>query len=312
MGEQRSPPQTSLASYTIDLAPYSRFLYIDTAGRSTAIVERGLERAQAERSGATITVSGNTMVIARQGFTLTIIAETMTEVDGIIRADNIRSILLAADPAETYVDGAGLVTSSFNAGFSSLPNDASITTIIGEPVTPLAEETFRIGVARTGDTLEAIAYTMTIQKTNIARTLPATITMSVPAEWVNAHGGISAIAIGRIADDQTCTILETSYQGYNGNGNMEFTAISPEGLSVFGLLATTGPHRGRTGMSGFRGPVQTSAVPESPGLVNGIIHTITEPVIVILIIILVLITAGCILWKKQKTPAKRSDPLNKK
>jgi hypothetical protein len=55
-------------------------------------------------------------------------------------------------------------------------------------------------------------------------------------------GGTDSIVIGRIGEDQTCTILKTSYAGFDRNGNREFIAESPEGLSEFGLIATTAPH----------------------------------------------------------------------
>jgi len=300
-GEQLAPPQGNLVSWTIDLSPYSGFMYIDSSGRPDAVMNRGIERAQAERSGATISVSGKTMEITRQGFTLTITAGTMNEVNGIIWAENIQSIRLAAGPFETSVADIGPVTSSFTANLPSLPPDAAITTIIGEPVTPQQAEIFRLAVADLGDKIEAIAYTMTIQKTNIASTLPATITMSVPADWVAAHGGINAIVIGRIADDQTCTILETTFSGYEKSGNMKFEAKSPGGLSVFGLIATRGPLQARMGQSGLRAPVQLGTVPVTiSGFMSSIVHTMGELKIVIPVVVIGIVIAGCIMWQTQR------------
>ena len=300
-GEQLAPPQGNLVSWTIDLSPYSGFMYIDSSDRPNAVINRGLERAQAERSGATISISGKTMEITRQGFSLTITAGTMNEANGIIQAENIQSIQLATAPFETYVAGLGPVTSSFTAGLHSLPPNAAITTIIGEPVTPEQAEIFRLAVADMGDKIDAIAYTMTVQKTNIAGTLPATITMSVPADWVTVHGGINAIVIGRIADDQTCTILETAFTGYDKSGNMEFVARSPNGLSVFGIMAAKGPLQARIAQSGLRAPVQQATIPVTiSGVMSNILHTIGELGIVILVVAIIVVIAACVTWRTRR------------
>jgi hypothetical protein len=175
-------------------------------------------------------------------------------------------------------------------------------------------ETFRRAVVHDGTEIQAIAYTLTVQKTNIAATAcsysyslgaytltvqktnisathSAMITMSAPVEWVTAHGGISSIVIGRIADDQTCTILETSFSGYDRNGNMEFVAASPDGLSVFGLIAT-------------RKSLRSPAISPIPGILNSTIGGLGAVILIILIVVLI---TGCIIWRRRRTrPEKPS------
>jgi hypothetical protein len=130
--------------------------------------------------------------------------------------------------------------------------------------------------------------------------------MSVPAGWVTAHGGINAIVIGRIADDQTTTILKTSFSGYDQNGNMEFIADSPDGLSVFALIATNGPLQAQIGHPGFmtlilQNPVLSTiliAMNHSIGTTGGL-------VVVTLIILIVVLIAGGIIWRKRRTQIKK-------
>lgn len=301
-GPELAPLQGNLISQTIDLSPYSQYMFTDSSGRTNAIIDR----AEAEQSGATVIVSGKTVEIISPAFALSITAGTMTEVNGEIRAANIQSILLASEPVEGYVEGIGQVTSSFTAGLASLPSNSEITTTIAEPVDPLVVEAFQHAVVLDGDEIQSIAYTMTIQKTNVAATLPATITMSVPAGWVTAHGGINAIVIGRIADDQTTTILKTSFSGYDQNGNMEFIADSPDGLSVFALIATNGPLQAQIGHPGFmtlilQNPVLSTiliAMNHSIGTTGGL-------VVVTLIILIVVLIAGGIIWRKRRTQIKK-------
>ena len=308
-GQQLSPAQGSLVSQTIDLSPYSRFMYTDSSGRLCAIIDRVV----AERSGATISVSGKRVGIISPGFTLSITAETMTEVNGIIRADNIHSILLATTPIEAYTEGVGQVTSSFTAGLATLRPDAQLATTLAEPVNPSVVEVFRRAVVHEGDEIQVIAYTLTVQKTNITTTLPATVKMSAPAGWVTAHGGINSIVIGRIGDDQTSTILKTSFSGYDRNGNMEFVADSPDGLSVFGLIATKGPLQTRIGQPGFTTLIlQNPILSMIPGTMNSIIDTIGGLGAVILIILIVVMITGCIFWRKRRTQIKKPNQHDKK
>ena len=237
----------------------------------------------------------------------------MTEANGVIQADTIQSILLATTPIEAYTGGAGQVAASFTAGLASLPPDAALTTTVAEPVNPVVVEAFQRAVANDGDEIQAIAYTLTVQKTNIAATLPARITMSIPAAWVTAHGGTSSIVIGRIADDQTSSVLKTSFSGYDPDGNMKFVADSPAGLSVFGLIATRGPLQARVGQPAFmtlilENPVLSAIL----GAVNYTVYAIGIAGVAILIILIVALVTGCILWRERRTQRRKPDQKDKK
>jgi PKD repeat protein len=304
-----APTQTGPVSRTIDLSPYSQYFYTDSSCRQYAIIDR----AEAERSGATLSVSDKTVSFLRPDYTLNITAGTINETAGMIRADGIQSILLTALPLDATTESAGLVTSSFATDLASVQPDAKLTTTIGDPANSPADKTFRHAVADEGDAIQGIAYTMAVQKSNmtatscrypysigsytlnvlktdIPATYSATISMSVPAAWVTAHGGTGSIVIGRIADDQTSTFLKTTYVGYDQNGNMEFVAASPDGLSVFGLIATTGS-------------LQNPPISTIPGIMHS---TGGGWGIAILLILIVVLLLGYDLWRRRRTPPEKS------
>ncbi|HEX3001350.1 MAG TPA: hypothetical protein VHN82_03115, partial [Methanoregula sp.] len=95
------------------------------------------------------------------------------------------------------------------------------------------------------NSVEAVAYTMTIKgsslvNTNLSRSSdPVVLNMSVSEAWVNAHGGISAIKIIRYSDDGvTKEVLETQHLFTAGTPAMcYFKVISPHGCSVFGVAS---------------------------------------------------------------------------
>ena len=96
--------------------------------------------------------------------------------------------------------------------------------------------------APTGLTLGDVAYTMNIVKTNLTNgqdIAGATIRMTVSPAWVAAHGGADAIRIIRSAEDGTREVLATTLVGTDADGMMVFEAVSPNGLSIFGLAAAT-------------------------------------------------------------------------
>ncbi|MGD0080838.1 MAG: PKD domain-containing protein [Methanoregula sp.] len=304
-----APAEGSLVSQTIDLSPFSQYMYTDSSGSLGATIDRN----KAEQSGAVISVSGKTVEIIRPAFTLSITAGTVTEANGVVQTENIQSILLATTPIEAYAGGAGRVAASFTAGLASLPPDAALTMTVAEPVNPVVVEAFQRAVVNDGDEVQAIAYTLTVKKTNISATLPATITMSIPAAWVTAHGGSTSVVIGRIADDQTSSVLKTSFSGYDPDGNMKFVADSPAGLSVFGLIAARGPLQARAGQPAFmtlilENPVLSTVL----GAVKYTIATIGIAGIAILIILIVALVTGCILWRDRRMQTRKPAQKGKK
>jgi len=133
----------------------------------------------------------------------------------------------------------GSVSSTINLDLAGLPDNASIN------ITSSLEPDLQVGSAFLLAALDAgmdnvsIAYTINIEKTNLANGTDirsATITMVVGKGWVEAHGGVEAVRILRYdLETGVQQVLETPFAGYDEAGRAIFEAVSPDGLSVFGL-----------------------------------------------------------------------------
>jgi PKD repeat protein len=164
----------------------------------------------------------------------------------------------AAPSAVTPVNGIGPLTSTpLTADLAGMPDvtvswtteinnnpapDARLTTVIQQNPDPSALNVFTTAFNLAGLDIGSLAYVMVVQKTGIPSTGPATVSMTVPRDWVTRNGGINVIAIARMADDGTTEVLATTFAGYDpGTGYMTFTATSQHGLSTWGLFAVK-PH----------------------------------------------------------------------
>jgi PGF-pre-PGF domain-containing protein len=104
----------------------------------------------------------------------------------------------------------------------------------------------------------------------------ATIRMAVSPAWVTAHGGVDAIRIIRSAEDGTKEVLTTRLVGTDADGNMVFEAVSPNGLSIFGLAAATAASQPTGSSSSSGGSSGTStAVGAASNLKSGESVTLT-------------------------------------
>jgi PKD repeat protein len=306
--ELLAPAEGSLVSQAIDLSRYSQFISADSSGRQHAV----FDRQKIGQSGATMTVSGNIIEIHRTDYTMKITADSVTDANGVVKADAVQSIQLTTTPVETDMDGVGHISSSFTAGLASVPENAGITSILAVPVNQYVIESFQSSVAREGDELSAVAYTLTVRKTNIATSSPATIQMSIPADWVTAHGGIDSIVIGRIGDDQTEEILQTSYTGYDQNRNMVFEAKSPHGLSVFGLIATKGQLRPRIGQPAFLAVIyQVPILSKIMQVIAGVIAAIGVAGVIILVLLVITVIVGLVSWQETQAKTKKTNMRKK-
>jgi hypothetical protein len=132
----------------------------------------------------------------------------------------------------------GKVSSKVDIDINKLPDDAKVKLTTSPLPDAAASSAFQL-VAGQGSNIN-IAYTINVEKTNLkngADIRSATITMVVGPEWVNTNGGVNAVHIFRY-DPQTKTqqILNTVFRGYDAEGRAIFEGISPDGLSVFGLI----------------------------------------------------------------------------
>jgi hypothetical protein len=163
-----------------------------------------------------------------------------------------------------------------------------------------------VAMAATSGSLEIqrIAYTMHIDKVNLATTGSAKILMTVPAQWVQDQGGIGSIRILRIPDLGEPTVLATTFTGYDATGNMVFTGDSPDGLSIFGLVSV------KVSAAAHEPDAEPTPVPWSRlSIAGGLIAWMTHNSITIAglgIIIVILAAAGY--WQRRKRVTRLAGP----
>ena len=193
----------------------------------------------------------------------------------------------AAPSAVTPVNGIGPLTGTpLTADLAGMPGvtvswtteinknpapDARLTTVIQQNPDPSVLNAFTFALNRAGLDIGSLAYVMIVQKTGIPSTGPATVSMTVPGNWVTRNGGTNAISIVRMADDGATEVLATTFAGYDpGTGYMTFTATSEHGFSTWGLVAvkphtvSSVPANGQ--MAPARAPAGTTSSPTSASL----------------------------------------------
>ena len=198
------------------------------------------------------TVNGNAIRIDEDTFTLIIETEGAPTVGNGTANGTVAGISLNTTPVSTNFDSLGNVTASLMANLTGIPSGAALETTISANISAAAQSAFQIAATADGLNLDAVAYTMNIVKTNLTNgqdIADATIRMSVSPAWVAANGGYGAIRIIRFAEDGTMEVLNTVYLGFDGELD-QFEAYSPNGLSIFGLSATSAPSVAPSG-SGF-------------------------------------------------------------
>jgi hypothetical protein len=266
-------PGTLLTGYTAKVGPYTNHgVSIHATAQPTAITLSLTGNAHAAYPTSTLTLdttgasvgSTITVSICGQSATYTVIANPTPIYNGGTGGDNAgatgvsavqKGVVQQSTATSTVsVTGTGTVssgtlsagsiddmtgaTAGWSAASTSQPaSGATITTTISmaPPTETLAA--FQSAYQVQGQGINAVAYTMTVSKSGITSTGPATITMAVPLSWVESHGGLNSIGIARAADDGTVSTLATTYTVDTATGMVTFTAQSPNGLCVFAVVA---------------------------------------------------------------------------
>jgi hypothetical protein len=237
--QRQAPRDENAPTTTRSLAIAGLTVTPGSAGKQTL----HLDTARAEQSGTIVSVSGNVITLNQPGFTITVVTrDTPVKENGVI-SGTVQSVRLHTAPA--YADtSTGIVSISVDTPLATIPENAAITTTISETANPGILDAFRSAAQSQNQQVKGIAYNAYITKTNFVPTGPATVTLTIPPDWVTNHGGIPSIGIAHISDEGTASILRTDYTGYDNAGNMVFQATSPQGLSLFSLISLenlTGP-----------------------------------------------------------------------
>ncbi len=215
---------------------------LDIPGCNVTTGNDGKPQVSINTTAANATVSGNTIRIEEGNFTLTIETEGAPTVGNGTVNGTVAGITLDTNPVVTELGSVGTVSASVSANLTGIPQGAGLTTTVSQNVSADAQSAFQLAASADGLALGDVAYTLNIVKTNLENgqdVAGATIRMAVSPAWVAAHGGVDAIRIIRSAEDGTKEVLATRLIGTDADGNMIFEAVSPNGLSIFGLAAAT-------------------------------------------------------------------------
>jgi PKD repeat protein len=268
----------------------------------------------AKAAGATVTIAEDksSVTIEQPGFTLTIVAENVKEGKDennkdVITGEKITSIDLVTTPQEAVISTVGTVSASVEAGLTSLPMGAAITTTLSQEVAPDAQSAFQVAMKDEGKEITAVAYTMSITKTGIEKTEGATVRMSCPPDWVNNHGGFAAISIVRYGDDKSTDILDThpvydkdGNMFVDENGNMVFEAFSPKGLSIFGMVSAKASAIKQQEEPGVTiQPITNPAMFTNIGMFSWLLGIIFENPILLVVVIAIIGVIAYFGWRKR-------------
>jgi hypothetical protein len=196
----------------------------------------------------------------------------------------------------------GSVSGSIHAILPALTQRVSIDNIINGNVSTDIKEQFRRVTLRNNLSMEAVAYTMDVHRTNLPTTGAANVTLTVPVSWVDQNGGQDAVRIGRISDETGMTeLLETIYTGRDPKGNMVFRGDSPNGSSVFGMLtakATVEKQQEQPNVT--LQPMQKPAIITDIGMFAWMLGILKENPIIIGIVLAVMAVVAYFGWYKRR------------
>jgi Beta-propeller domains of methanol dehydrogenase type len=249
LSPQRAPYEKNVTVTTRSLSVVGLSATRDAAGVQSIHLATGL----AEQSGANVTVQGNVITISQPGFALVLKTRDIPHQDMGALSGTLSEAAVNLAPAYAHTD-AGNVSVAVSTRVTGVPDNAVLSIAIPQSVNRDLVDAFRSAADGTSGELTGIAYSASVDPINLTAAGPATVTMTISPEWVNAYGGISAIRIAHLGDDGTAELLVTNYAGTDPVGNLVFEGISPKGFSTFGLVSVKYQNI----------PVQTSPTPASP------------------------------------------------
>ncbi|MDK2974301.1 MAG: hypothetical protein PWP08_672 [Methanofollis sp.] len=212
---------------------------VEVPGLTLSSGQNGTTKVSLNTSGNDVTIGGSEIVVKNETFTLTITTDGSPDVNNGIVNGTVAGIRLDTVPVVSNLSEIGRVSAAVGANLTGIPAGAGLNVSISDNVSADARSAFQLAASSDGLTLDAVAYVMNVDRTNLENGVDidgAAIRMSVPAAWVAAHGGSRSIQIIRWAEDGTKEVLQTKSVGFDGDMEI-FEAVSPEGLSLFGLVS---------------------------------------------------------------------------
>jgi uncharacterized cupredoxin-like copper-binding protein len=131
---------------------------------------------------------------------------------------------------------------SFGADLTRLPEAASVSITPKKTIDMVSYAGFEALAQITSKSISDVAVAVEVKRSNLENGVDlgsATVQLAVGSEWVVKNGGADSIWIARQSDTGEQEFLATVLTGTDAEGRMNFKAISPNGFSVFALLALT-------------------------------------------------------------------------
>ena len=198
-----------------------------------------IDMSAAQAAGATVTIYSNRVEVYQHhspGVLLTFWGNNLEINNGTITGPVSRAEF-KTDPLNATL-ALGNVSGSVHAALPALIEWANINLTIPGYLSTDIQNQFQDILSSNGLQLDTVACTLNVQKVNLT-TGPASVTFTIPAFWVDKHGGKDAVRITRISEETgKQELINTVYEGVDAQGNMIFRGDSPNGTSLFGLVTT--------------------------------------------------------------------------
>lgn len=196
--------------------------------------------------GNVFSIDDDTLTITMNGLTTTLVTDGFTEVNGLLQGE-VNSITVENAPLVREIADIGDVGASFKANLtpenSAYLEDVIIAASINETASSGVQTAYELAAVDASLDIVDIAYAFNIIGATLENgvdVMDATIVMTAPESWVVSQGGPDQVRIFRYSEyDSTTEILEPIYVFDEIAGVYTFTALSPNGLSVFSLVAVT-------------------------------------------------------------------------
>ncbi len=195
----------------------------------------------------TLQVSGNTVTVSYPGngwSKLQYVGSNVITDNGNVSTGPIQSVSMQSEPVTASLGGAiGTVSTQIEIGLTQVVSDVIIQQNIIQGASTTVADAFQVAATNNNLDVKAIAYTVEFQNTapldaNL-NSDGVTLNLSIDNAWVVANapdGSVNNVKIIRLGDDGTTEVLSTTYLGSEGTTDY-FKAISPHGLSTFGIVA---------------------------------------------------------------------------
>jgi PGF-pre-PGF domain-containing protein len=222
----------------------------------TTTTSAGVQNVTIDTTGGNVTTSGNVVTISNttSWSSLAITLSDPPATGGTTVNGTVETVKATTEPVTAPIASVGTPTVQIALNMSAMPGTTSaITQTITKDPDTAAQTSFSLFASSAGKQIDEIAYTLNVQKTNLANAgdggiiQSATLTMTVSKTWVDAHGGTSALAVLRRADDGITQILTPTVTGPDSSGNYLLTIISPSGLSTFSVASVSAVSSGSSG-----------------------------------------------------------------